>query len=91
MNIRNCPIQLASTHRYKHMMEEEELTYDVRAGGEMDRNKRKGAGARARARLPAQLRRVIRDRVYRRAKPECVCICVFRLVELGSSCYLFVS
>ena len=33
MNIRNCPIQLASTHRYKHMMEEEELTYDVRAEG----------------------------------------------------------
>ena len=26
-----------------------------------------------------------RDHVYRRAKPECVCICVFRLVELGSS------
>ena len=29
MNIRNCPIQLASTHRYKHMMEEEHCLHDL--------------------------------------------------------------
>ena len=38
----------------------------------------------ARSSFRSFLRLTARDRVYRRAKPACVCICVFRLVELGS-------
>ena len=53
MNIRNCPIQLASTHRYKHMMEEEELTYDVCLSPISSMKRTAGAAALARLKSSA--------------------------------------
>ena len=66
--------------------EEEKEEGDSLTRGESDRHRSQSVSPSV-----GSTHHCTRDRVYRRAKPACVCICVFRLVELGSSCYLFVS